>query len=685
MEFDLKEIENLNKTLEVLREKIKKSEGICEDGLKENYELGKYHWENRAEMDEIERATSRYNIERSAIITNDNLAVLRKLREALKSPYFGKITFLIDDEDQSDNYYIGITSITNGDDVDVIDWRCPIATLFYNSKIGKTYYKAPKGIINCNLEQRKQIKIKDSKLERIIDSDVHIDDEMLQDVLSKSSTDKMKNIVSTIQEEQNDIIRNLKDRTIIVQGCAGSGKTSVGLHRLAYLLYNDQKSKSENMLIFSPSDVFSSYIANVLPELGENNAMQSTFKDFSEAFVKGFDKLESYVEFVSKYYNGLNTDEKNKLNAFKFSNDFKEALDEFVLRKSDEYRFTDDFSISNETIIKEYLNALLESDSLKNLPVYEKAELLSDDIYRMLPKKEINYKNTIKNKIIKELVKKYNPKNMYNEFLSSEEFVSRFGAKDKIKNKALLEYPDLIGMLYLHFEMMGYPENDIIHHVVIDEAQDYTPLQMKMIQNMFKGSTFTVLGDADQTINPYHKYDSLEDMKKVLGQTAKYMELNKAYRSSPEIMNYTGALLGKEVTSVRKSENNEVKIKDVDKKDLFKELVTDVMELKEKGYERVCIITRSKNEAKAIYDGLKSEVDNLVVIEDDMKDINTNTFVSPAYMAKGLEFDAVISYNDKENSYTEDDKYLYYVACTRAQHNLVVYNEPQKIKKLGGK
>jgi DNA helicase-2/ATP-dependent DNA helicase PcrA len=224
----------------------------------------------------------------------------------------------------------------------------------------------------------------------------------------------------------------------------------------------------------------------------------------------------------------------------------------------------------------------------------------------------------------------------------------------------------------------------LIKQIVIDEAQDYNELQYIILSKIFKKASFTILGDVNQTINPYHKYDSLEEMKDVLGNS-RYIELNKAYRSSPEIMNYTGALIGKNVTSVRKSEKNEVKIKDVDKKDLFKELVTDVLELKEKGCKRICIITRSKNEADAIYDGLKSEVDNLVVIEDDMKDINTNTFVSPAYMAKGLEFDAVISYNDKENSYTEDDKYLYYVACTRAQHNLVVYNEPQKIKKLGGK
>ena len=681
MEIDKIEENNLGVILNNLKDKISKAEDTCERGIDDVRTLSKYQWDYKADMDEFELATSTYSINRHATVTNEQISGLRKLKSALASPYFGKIKVAFDEDDKED-YYVGVTSIDDSNGVSVIDWRCPLASIFYNAKIGKTSYKAPLGIIDCKLEQRKQIKIRNQKIERIIESDIHIDDDVLQEVLSKSSNEKMKNIVSTIQEEQNDVIRNINDKIIIVQGCAGSGKTSIGLHRLAYLLYNDQKSKSENMLIFSPSDVFSEYISGVLPELGENNALQTTFKDFANTFVKGYHTLESYTDFISKYYNGLNTEEQNKLNKFKFSDEFMKAIDEFVKRKSDEYTFEDGITVGSTFLPGYYLNKFLNTDPYKNKSLTDKIDMLTDDLCISDFHKDFKYKRHIKSNL-KLALDKINAKALYNEFLSSPEFVDRFGKKDKARDNRFLSYPDTIGLLYLYFEMTGYPKNDLIHHIVIDEAQDYNPMQIKMIKKLFNGASFTILGDANQTINPYHKYDSLKQMSKYLGNSS-YIELNKAYRSTKEIMDYTNAYVANQVESVRNRGNNPVKVKDVSKKDLFKELVTDIKELKENGNERICIITRSKNECDAIYEGLKDDIENLTVLTDKTDSIHTNMLVSPAYMAKGLEFDAVISYNDKSNPYGDEDKYLYYVACTRAQHNLLVYNEPEKIKKLGG-
>ena len=681
MEIDKIEENNLGVILNNLKDKISKVEEVCERGIDDVRTLSKYQWDYKADMDEFELANSTYSINRHATVTNEQISGLRKLKSALSSPYFGKINVSFDEDDKED-YYVGVTSIDDSNGVSVIDWRCPLASIFYNAKIGKTSYKAPLGIIDCKLEQRKQIKIRNQKIERIIESDIHIDDDVLQEVLSKSSNEKMKNIVSTIQEEQNDVIRNINDKIIIVQGCAGSGKTSIGLHRLAYLLYNDQKSKSENMLIFSPSDVFSEYISGVLPELGENNALQTTFKDFANTFVKSYHTLESYTDFISKYYNGLNTEEQNKLNKFKFSDEFMKAIDEFVKRKSDEYTFEDGITVGSTFLPGYYLNKFLNTDTYKNKSLTDKIDMLTDDLCISDFNKDFKYKRQIKSNL-KLALDKINAKALYNEFLSSPEFVDRFGKKDKAKDNKFLSYPDTIGLLYLYFEMTGYPKNDLIHHIVIDEAQDYNPMQIKMIKKLFNGASFTILGDANQTINPYHKYDSLKEMSKYLGKSS-YIELNKAYRSTKEIMDYTNAYVANQVESVRNRGNNPVKVKDVSKKDLFKELVTDIKELKENGNERICIITRSKNECDAIYEGLKDDIENLTVLTDKTDSIHTNMLVSPAYMAKGLEFDAVISYNDKSNPYGDEDKYLYYVACTRAQHNLLVYNEPEKIKKLGG-
>ena len=677
------EQEYLDSTLEVISEEIKHQEASCEKGLDYVRELSKYHWQNYSEMDRVEDASTRYDVNFCASITNEELNRLRKLRKAYENPYFGKIC--LNFNGSKEEVYVGIVQIMDEMDLVVTDWRSPIASLFYNSRLGNTSYKAPIGMVSCNLEQRKQIKIEDGKIDRIIDSDVFINDDELQDVLNQSSNGKMRNIVTTIQEEQNEIIRNYKDKKIVVQGCAGSGKTSVALHRLAYLLYSDKKSTSENMLIFSPSDTFSSYISNVLPELGENNVMQTTFSDFANAFVHSFEKIESFTEFVSKYYEKENDEEKNKLNLFKFSNSYKEALDNYIRKMNDSYKFKNDFSYSELTIPVDYMNKLIDNLSGRNIPLQTRIDLLTDDVFHLFKNKKKVNKDVLRKKIAKEFIKPaFDPRIAYNRFLESDEFIKAYGKKGNKLNINFLEYPDLLGLLYLNFEMMGYPNNDIIHHLVIDEAQDYTPLQIQMISKMFSGASITALGDCNQTINPYHKYSSLEEMTKMFGMSTKYIELNKAYRSSPEIMNYTNEVVNNDkIISVRDSKNIPVVSKEVSKREIFSTLISDIMKLKENGFNRICIITKSNKEAKAIYETLKDFINDINVITESVS-YGENVFVSASYLAKGLEFDAVISYNDLDNPYLEEDKYLYYVACTRAQHNLLIYNEPKILNKKRG-
>lgn len=673
----------LDESSKIIKSLIDEAGKNCENELDYVQSLTKYNWERKSEMDNVERANFAGEINTQVNVTNLGLQKLRQLRKALERPFFGKIKIKFSEGD-TDDFYIGLTSILNDNDVVINDWRSPIASVFYNSKMGDTSFKAPRGVINCNLKERKQIKVQDGKIKRIIESNIHLDDDELQEVLSRGSKDKMSNIVSTIQEEQNDVIRNLKDRKILVQGCAGSGKTSVALHRLAFLLYNDNKSTSENMLIFSPSDTFSNYISNVLPELGENNVMETTFSDFANAFVNKFDRLESYTEFISKYYDGINTEEENNYYRFCFSKEYKDALDKFIKRITDSYRFNDDFSYRNETIPKEYMNQLVDLRGSRNESLQEKIDGIADYVATIIKKYVSINRSALRSKIAKDLVKPaIDPRILYNKFVESEEFIEAYGKKGKKLNAKLLGYPDLLGMLYLNFEMKGYPDNDIIHHLVIDECQDYAPLQMEMIGKMFRGATITALGDVNQTINPFFKYDSLEEMKRLLGVDTKYLELNKSYRSTKEIIDYSSDIVNNDkIVPVRTGMDVPVKFKEVSYEELFKELLSDVLKLKEQGLNRICIVTKSSKEAKAIYEGLKDLVDIEVIC--DNKELNGSTFVSPSYIAKGLEFDAVISYNDKENPYQEEDKYLYYVACTRAQHNLTIYNEPKVLKKVRG-
>ena len=682
MNIESEERQNLEKVLNGISSEISKIEKSCEDGVDEVRELSKFHWESLTDMDEYEEAASMLNIDNRASDANKQFARLRHLKNVIESPYFGKINVEFDKDDK-DEFYVGYLSLDDASGVQVVDWRSPISSVYYNSELGDTSYEGPFGTINCNLEGRRQLMIENKELKGIIDCSIHIDDDVLQHILAQSSNEKMKNIVRTIQEQQNEIIRTSKDKSIIVQGCAGSGKTSVGLHRIATILYNNRDTKSDNLLVFSPSNVFSEYISNVLPQFGERNAENTTFKDFAETFIKGFKKVENFTEFVARYYNGLNTSEQNRLIKFQFSNEFMEAIDEYVKRVSNEFKFNDAVTIGKESIPESYLNAILSTDSYNNKSIEDKIDMLTDDLCYTLFHNQFRMRREIK-RVLTLAANKMNAKKLYNDFLSSNEFVKRFGSEHHIKGKDTISYPDAIGLLYLYFEMMGYPRNNRIHHVVIDEAQDYNPMQIKMIKKMFRGASFTVLGDANQTINPYHKYDSLQEMSKYIGKSS-YIELNKAFRSTKEIMDYTNAFIANKVESIRNKGNTPVNVKSVSKENLFKELVSDIKTLKEKNFDRICIITRSKKESEAIYEGLKEDIDNLTVLTEDLDSIHTNTLISPAYMAKGLEFDAVISYNDEKKPYGEEDKYLYYVACTRAQHNLIVYNEPIKIKKIGGR
>ena len=640
------------------------------------------HWDELSQMDDVDEAFSIHQIRKKEAELMERRKDAIKLKSVREKPYYGNIRIAFDDTDKEE-YRIGYMTINGKDGFPiVIDWRNDIAKLYYDAKTGKTSYTCPNGEIDCVLESRQQIDIEKGKVKRVVDTEIHVDDDFLQEVLAKSSSGKMKDIVTSIQEEQNEVIRNMTDKTLIVEGRAGSGKTSVGLHRLAYLLYKDRYSTSNNMLIFSPSDVFSDYISNVLPALKENNVMQSTFKNFSESFLTGFERLESYTEFVARYYNGENSERTNQLNKFKFSSDFSKLLDEFIMKKADSYRFRKDFSYNGINIKVEKLNELLETE-FKGYQLDEKIKRIVD--YLRVARLDGKYDNEAwYNKFFRELVPSPSIRSIYNEFLASEEFKEASGYTDRISHGMVLPYPDLIAMLYIKFELFGYPENNRFRHVVIDEAQDYTPMQLKMIKKMLNGASFTVLGDSDQTINPFYKYDSLEEMEKVLG-ASKYIELKKAYRSSPEIMEYASRVTGKEIQAVRNSQNIPVVTKEVSREELFTTLVKDVLSLKENGFERVCIITKNLNEAKAIYDGLKDEIENITILSEDEKYSDSKTTISPVYISKGLEFDAVINYNSKENSYGEEDKYLYYVACTRAQHSLTVYNEPEKVMKRGVK
>ena len=634
-------------------------------------EFRKVLWEDKGSIDASEMQTGLMSSEFEASFMLMKMDYYRKLLKIEYSPCFGRVDFTENGCDLR-KVYIGLTNVEKDLDYIVYDWRSPIASLFYDYGIGKAKYEAPEGEINGDISLRRQYKIENNKLVRVFDNDLNVVDECLQEVLSEKSSDKMKNIVNTIQEEQNEIIRNTKNKHLIVQGIAGSGKTSVALHRIAFLLYKIKNLRSSNVLIFSPNNVFSEYISDVLPELGEENTGETTFHDFAINYIKEFKSVETFTDFIEKYY--TKNEPNEEFVRFKLSNKMIPIIEGYVKEIEDKIMITNDIETKFDTIEKDYLNYLLK-ERYNKMPLFSRIELMAEHLCDKLGLSVGKMKRTFIKNIKENINIKPDYRKLYTELYISKSFVSVYKSEENIKlNIKKINYDDALCFIYLKGLLNGFPYSNLIKQIVIDEAQDYNEMQYVILSKIFKRASFTILGDVNQTINPYQKYETLEVLTNILNDNSKYVELNKTYRSSKEIIEYTNKILGlKHISAIRRESNIPVKFRDD-----IKYLINDINNLKDK-YKSLAIITKDKEEAIMLYDFLKQQINEISLMEDKDKKFNKNLVIVPSYLAKGLEFDSVISYTSKDNMYTKKERYLYYVVATRCQHELIIYNAPKSL------
>ncbi len=673
----LQEEEHLDKTLTAIRETISALGQELHSKQEKVMEFKKLMWDSKHEMDPGEMLT---------IMTQSDLEINFLTYKSKKfqtfyriqdKPYFGAITFE-EEESDANKIYIGITHVEKEDEYLVHDWRAPICSIFYDFEVGKAQYLSPGGIIKGELLNKRQFTIQEGKLIRAFDHSLNISDDVLQQVLTQKSGDKMKNIVNTIQQEQNRIIRNEEDKVLIVQGIAGSGKTSVALHRIAFMLYKIKNLNSNNVLIFSPNNVFSEYISNVLPELGEANTLQTTFSDFLYSNLLEFKKVESFTGFIERYYK---YQEKNKeLVKYKQSDKIIDDLEDYVNAFVEQLHFIEDIIVDKDvTISKEELNDLFK-DRYSKLYVNDRLREMSNKLCRdHFQGKRTNFLKIL-SLIKKSLNVKINFKQIFKNFFLSEFFYRSFKQsileKDLIKiiNSKSISYEDACIFVYIKGLLEGFSYKGLIKEVVIDEAQDYNLIQYKIIKKVFAKSGFTILGDINQTINPYYKYDTLEILSTIFDNDGLYLELSKTYRSTPEIIEYTNKILGLTHVSAIRKENNKPILFREEKNNLKEKLIEDIEFIKKNKFS-YAIITKTDEEAKIIYDLLKEDIRELTLLSDMSETFNNKAVILPSYTAKGLEFDATIVYTPKENAYKKEEKHLYYVACTRAQHQLIIYNQ----------
>ncbi len=624
-------------------------------------EFKKYTWNSKAGMDKVEvNAAILENDLEVELLTMRGL-YLKKLLKSESSPYFGRVDF------NGDKIYIGLTYLDKNYDHLIYDWRSPISNLFYECEIGNAEYEVKEGTIKGIMTKKRQYKIEDGKLIRVFDSNLNIVDDLLQEVLGNESSDKMKNIVDTIQKEQNEIIRDVAHKNLIVEGIAGSGKTSVALHRIAFLLYKINNLKSKDILILSPNNVFSEYISNVLPELGEDNTQNTTWSDFANSFIKEYKGVESFTNFVKRYYEKENINDFSKI---KLSDEFKDIIDEYIAKFTKNVEFTSGIECKYKDYDIDTLNKLLH-ERYSTIPLFGRIELISENI--------ANYNDggKYKNKYIKELLTRLNVskdyKKIYKGLFETEEFIKKYGIIDtSYINDKIINYDDSLIFIYMKGLLEGFPYNGIMKQIVVDEAQDYTPLQYFILKTIFKNASFTILGDVNQTINPYYKYDTLKKLDKIFTSRTANLRLTKTYRSSKEIIEYTNKILNLDFVSAIRN-NNDIPVVFKKEKNIKEDLIKNINNLKNK-YKSIAVITKNDKEANKIYNLLKNDLD-ISLIKTDSNIFDRNLVVVPSYVSKGLEFDSVIIYTEKDNKYTDDEKYLYYVSCTRCQHELVIYNQ----------
>ncbi len=650
----------LDKTVSLVRKKISKLGQELYDDDSKVLEFKKLIWDTHTEMDPSEMRSMMAESDLQVTIMQSKGNYLQRLFRIQNKPYFGSIRFKEDNNEEED-IYIGITHVEDKLNYYVHDWRSPICSMFYDFETGPAYYKAPSGIIRGNITRKRQYIIEDAKLKHIFDNDLNISDSLLQEVLAEESSDKMKNIVNTIQEEQNKVIRNTEDKNLIVEGIAGSGKTSVALHRIAFLLYRIPNLTSGNVVVFTPNKVFSEYISNVLPELGEDNTYDMTFYDLLCQNINEYKDIEDFTGFISRYYKGNVTN--YDMIKYKQSDDIIKDIDNYIANLLDNVCFMDNLTFDNFIEVdKEELNTMLKY-KYNRFPLFERVKEIAKRIASN------NYEGSTKNasaimKKLKDIINiKLDLKYIINDFYSSD----FFKYKDKLSDKYLF-YEDACIFLYIKSLLVGFNTNHVIREIVIDEAQDYNKLQYLIIKKTFKTSNYTILGDTNQTINPYYKYDSLEELTSIF-DSSKYITLTKTYRSTGKIIDYTNKILGlNHVTAIRNDKASDIIFRNNVGKDDF---LRDIEYLKNIS-KSIAIITKNDSEASYVYDLLKDDCSAALI--DGFSHIKRDLVIVPAYVAKGLEFDSVIIYTDVDNKYSEEDKYLFYVACTRAQHNLIVYN-----------
>ena len=667
------EKEYLKQIISFLKKVIGNTDASVKDHVDTLAEYKDYIWSNK-DIDPHEIRSMRESILNHFALGESVINKHKRLTKILAIPYFGRIDFLEKKENSKVMpIYIGIHTFYDPESRATLihDWRAPVSSMFYDHELGEAGYRSPSGEIKGVISLKRQYRIRGGKMEFMIESALTVHDDILQKELSSNVDDKMKNIVATIQREQNQIIRNKDIRTLIIQGVAGSGKTSIALHRIAYLLYTFRDSiSSKDILIISPNKVFSDYISNVLPELGEETVPETSMEQILSGVLEHKYKYQTYFGLVNELLEKPSSSLIDRI-AYKASFGFISELDKFILHientyfKAADVKLTKYITIPAPFIEEQYLR-------FNRYPIRRRFDAMADYMLDML---KIQYAFTVttagRNLLKKEIRLMFAGNNdiqVYKDFFKWTNNPGMF----KMRKGHTLEYSDLAPLAYLHLALEGNGNQPFrVKHLLIDEMQDYSPIQYKVIQKLFPCRK-TVLGDAGQSVNPYGS-STAETIQKSL-TASEIMKLCKSYRSTFEITDFAQKIHpNAELEPVARHGEKPQILQFGSAVEELSGIMGLISTYRKSGYKSLGIICKTEQQAREMADMLKSYANDISFLSSQSSAFVQGIVIISAHMAKGLEFDEVIiPQTDERNYRSEIDKSMLYVAVTRAMHRLTL-------------